>query len=459
MSIPAHVVWTIRAKRCLRQALVRQEVQSVQVIDPPAVMTHLNQILTRAFPNAQDLIVHDQYLGFRLRDGEYILQVEVHDPDRPGHYVVKVKDPEALATELRAWQECRPEGLRHDLVFMTLDPVRAKNGRLQALRYQDAQQFISVDRTVSLEEAFLAAVMHGAPTPDSLGNVLTELYARVGHLLYRAARPVQPKGKTVPFPDGKELGQFLTPWQHGGGPRNARRIVIAALPLGQESFFDPVTFYEFLLGQLQDRRPAKELVPRMLRGQAHGDLHGRNVLVGLIENEAHWPAVFDYEHMGKDHWLGWDFVKMETELKIRAYPLVFAGKKLLDFAGTVCAFETALAEATEHHRREGDWPGPAGTAPQERLRNLLLGLRRLAGKHLGEAHKRPEEWLEEYYFLLGCYGVYAGKFDNLKENELMAAFLSAGLATARFSYSRSQRMSENGDRTSKITGPVPVFGQ
>jgi hypothetical protein len=144
--------------------------------------------------------------------------------------------------------------------------------------------------------------------------------------------------------------------------------------------------------------------------------------------------------MGCDNWLGWDFVKLETELKIRAYLQVFSGRKLLDFASAVCRFETSLGEATEHHRWEGDWPALAAESPELRLRNLLLKLRRLAAKHLGEAHRRATDWLEEYYFLLGCYGVYVGKFTNLQENELAAAFLSAGVAAARYAFSRKQRL-------------------
>ena len=54
----------------------------------------------------------------------------------------------------------------------------------------------------------------------------------------------------------------------------------------------------------------------MLRGCAHGDLHGRNILVGIVRDQAMWPTVFDYEDMGPCNLIGWDFVKLETELKI-----------------------------------------------------------------------------------------------------------------------------------------------
>ena len=51
----------------------------------------------------------------------------------------------------------------------------------------------------------------------------------------------------------------------------------------------------------------------MLRGCAHGDLHGRNVLVAQIRGKVLWPTLYDYEDMGPCNLLGWDFVKLETD--------------------------------------------------------------------------------------------------------------------------------------------------
>ena len=73
-----------------------------------------------------------------------------------------------------------------------------------------------------------------------------------------------------------------------------------------------------------------DLIPRMLRGCAHGDLHGRNILVGIVRDQAMWPTVFDYEDMGPCNLIGWDFVKLETELKIRAYPTCSAAGRRPD---------------------------------------------------------------------------------------------------------------------------------
>jgi hypothetical protein len=424
--------------RQLKHALVRRQVQTKEIVESGVEMDEIRRILQLAFRNAKDIVINDQVAGFRAHDKEYILLVEVHEPGCSGNYVIKVKDSKKLEEELGAWEACRPDGLRHDLVFMTLDPVREPDGRLAALLYQDAQQFIGVDRTASLEDVFLGSVLYGVPTPESVVNVLTELFARIGHLLYRGASPSDHEGQRITLNGGKTIEQHFDHWDKPGEPQNARRIAIAALPLNQEGFCDPLEFFRFIQDQPESGESHRKFVPRMLRGMSHGDLHGRNVLVGVIDNEAHWPAVFDYEDMRADNLLGWDFVKLETELKIRAYAGVFSDKRLLDYAGNVFRFETTLCQATEDCRRNvTEWPTPAGRTAEERLLHLLLVIRRLAGKHLGDAHNRSAEWLEELYFLLACYGVYGGRFSNLKEIELLGAFMSAGVTAARFAYSRT----------------------
>ncbi len=119
---------------------------------------------------------------------------------------------------------------------------------------------------------------------------------------------------------------------------------------------------------------ARQWVPRMLRGCSHGDLHGRNVLVGVVRNRALWPAVFDYENMGPCNLLGWDFVKMETELKIRAFPELFPGGSDADFVRQVQQFETGLADLTEQYHTQSHWPDlERSQNRQVRLRCAAVG--------------------------------------------------------------------------------------
>ena len=131
----------------------------------------------------------------------------------------------------------------------------------------------------------------------------------------------------------------------------------------------------------------------MLRGCAHGDLHGRNILVGLVRDQAMWPTVFDYEDMGPCNLIGWDFVKLETELKIRAYLDVFGGGDPGAVHPRVQDFEIAPEPQTEQCHRDRAWPeigDPA--APEDRLRTILLMIRRMAAQQLGD-QPRPAQRL------------------------------------------------------------------
>src|SRR5262249_10994453 len=148
-----------------------------------------------------------------------------------------------------------------------------------------------------------------------------------------------------------------------------------------------------------------------------------------------------YEHMSDRNLVGWDFVKLETELKVRAYDRLFSRNET-EFVQKVHEFELHLAQQTEKHHQDGDWPaGGDPTTPRERLLAVLLQVRHLASLHLGHNRGRSKRWLEEYYFLLTCYGVVTGRFENLLRRELLGGLLSAGVAAARLSWPR-QRLAE-----------------
>jgi ADP-ribose pyrophosphatase YjhB (NUDIX family) len=452
------VVWAVAARRHLRQALAEAVGRrGANALD--TTMTDLTHRLHRLFPGARAVVVQDQYVGYRRRDNEFILLVEVDGPDRPGRHVVKLAAEGRLAAELSAWESCRPHGLRHDLVFMTLDPCREED-RLVGLLYTDAQQFLGV-RPTSLEGAFLGAVCHGTPSPASVADALAALYERVGHLLYPQSFVDDPAGGAFVL-DVPRLGSSRDAWSRpADSPARVRQDVNLWASSERGRFRDPVDYLDFIcqcvpwLGDPPDGGPAEvrppdrrpgdptpgDLVPRMLRGCAHGDLHGRNVLVAVVRDRARWPAVFDYEHMGDRKLLAWDFVKMETELKVRAYPVLFANERARPFIQSVQDFEEGLARQTEACYDGAPWPEVDDGADRAgRLRGLLLLLRRQAALHLGSDRGRPREWLAEYYFALACYGVHAGRFDNLGRPELLGAFVSAGVATARFLWDREGRL-------------------
>jgi hypothetical protein len=185
---------------------------------------------------------------------------------------------------------------------------------------QDAQQSIGMDRSSSLEEAFLSTVESGTPSVASMSILLSQVFHRLGHLLYRAARPWDPSelvqrkasAKSADFRlNGKHrLSGGLQSWSSMQPAVNARRRAIAAISEGdgENRFFDPAEYLQYVLNRIGTGEPAEQFVPRMLRGKAHGDLHGRNILVGIVGAQAHWPAIFDHENMADDNLLAWDFV-------------------------------------------------------------------------------------------------------------------------------------------------------
>ena len=437
------ILFSLLSRRKLRQRTTR-----AAALNPKALREAMNQIectLKQIFPENSTAIVQDVYVSYRVREGEYILLVELTQAkERDGLYVVKIaNDEQRLQRKLDGWTTCRPDGLRHDLVLTMLEPRGDEDGKLIALIYADADQIIGVDETLSLEQAMLDCVRFGVPTPESIADCLFMLYERLGLLLYRnsytddLSAPANPSEPAVPFSAERldeKLTENLERYQAEAGPAfdvraNANTAAdTAGLP---EALLPPHLFAAEVLA-----RP-DELIPRLRRGHGHGDLHGRNVLVGRIGDRVLWPAVFDYGDMGTDNLLGWDFVKLETEFKIRAYPELFP-TRVLPYATEIIRLERDLDIETEACRDANRWPdSPQADTPLARFRWLVLMIRRHAANHLGLYCGRSREWLAEYYFLLAIYGLNGIRFDNLTDVQRLAGYLSAGVAAARYVHDRT----------------------
>ena len=117
----------------------------------------------------------------------------------------------------------------------------------------------------------------------------------------------------------------LQQWREEAARRNLRRDAVWLIcgrdkpdadPISEPArYLDPVDFVDWTLDPNDQSR-----LPDTLVGRSHGDLHGRNILLGVRRGETEYPAVFDYEDMGDANVLVWDFAKLETELKIRLLP-------------------------------------------------------------------------------------------------------------------------------------------
>lgn len=476
------VEWEQGALDNLHTYLVRVE-NGAPPADLPATRRLIDHALQRMLPNASRVIVRDLVYGYRPHRGRYILRVEEGrgGETRPQRWIAKLvamegtgqgKPPDALTPEenarrqkeaehkqsiLRegqAWARCVSH---NDPVLLPVQVVPAgcaHHSDALGVLYADGSQFIGVDRTTFLEDAFNEAVLFGNPSPASVLGALAEVYDRLGVRLYRlcGARDPQAAGFTLQVP---RLVTSLRAWAEPANRHlhEVRRDANSAAK--QLGFRDPVDVLNFITRHVNTARadddgpapaplaaplPAHLLVPVMLSGRAHGDMHARNVIVGLWRHEARWPAVYDYEHMKDGLLVAWDFVKMEVELKVRLYPELFTEFRVgrFPFFQKVQAFETDLAAATERHAKDDAWPGLEDARdPERRLFAMLLALRRLAGRYLGQEGHRRSEWVPEYHFLLACYGVWIGRF-NRNYYELASAYTSAGVAMARYLWDREK---------------------
>jgi hypothetical protein len=410
------VFWAIQARRHLRQALAESLCRESHgeasgrggcggVLEQ--TMDRLNDLLAATFPGVS-VVVKDQVIGYRRKRDQFILMVEAfgeEDAEHGGPYVVKIGPEEAMRREIKGWTCCRPPGLRHDLVFLNLqagETLDVDHQNWMSLVYGDAQQFLGIEVTITFEAAALECVRSGFPKLPSLGFVIVQLFERIGHLLYSQGFVDDPARPDFVF-DLPKLDGCLELWETDPACLAARRDVNTLAASGVGRFLDPVDYLRYVQAYVPWRdlvAPAVEpestmpadllqpkvvdLIPRLLRGCAHGDLHGRNILVGIVRDQAMWPTVFDYEDMGPCNLIGWDFVKLETELKIRAYLDVFGGGPPAAYIKEIQRFEIELALRTEDCHRNRSWPEvDSADTSEARLRGILLAIRRMAAQQLG----------------------------------------------------------------------------
>jgi hypothetical protein len=445
------VHWLIRALRGLRAAMAQDLAAPSSGPRFGTRWRQVSQLLAATFPDAKAVIVRDRLSGYRTRADLNILLVEVipttpddegdepAEPPEPRAYIVKAAEGDAvgkLVTEWDGWTRTRPPSPEHDSIFVPLCRGAGDWSGTTAARtlvYGDAYQLVGTGRVVSLEEAVRDCCRWGVPTVASLDHVLQQVYQRLGTLFYTCWY-VPDAADNIKQLDGSLAG-WLRTWCEGEPGADdepmrerlfARREALGLLSRRRDTFLDPC---DYLAGVLR----CPQFGPRMLRGCGHGDLHGRNILVSLADDEATAPAVFDYEDMAPDNLLAWDFVKLETELKVRAVQALFPGPDSR-FLEEVHDLEVKLAEQTEARHDGNCWDDPPRELESERgrLMALVLAVRRQAARHLGAARGRGREWLEEYYFALACYGAQTGQFEGAYlRHGWMTAYVSAGVACRR----------------------------
>ncbi|MFM7927526.1 MAG: hypothetical protein ACKO9Q_07400, partial [Pirellula sp.] len=243
----------------------------------------------------------------------------------------------------------------------------------KAIEYQDALQRIGDTDIRSLEQAVLFACQANRPTYQSVLNCIKEIFIRLDESLYRGAYLESSANATalqrihgLTYPPHSNSNADSTPisqskilqrvekWTNDKKLRNLRQTAnqlsrqwslqsshnggetTLACPI--ETAKSYMSLFAFVEGAATDKQNPKtktvklstqydpdqvaaieeqlvHLIPTLTRGRIHGDLHGRNIQVGLFKETAHFPVVFDYEFSGPDKLIAWDMIKLEYEIK------------------------------------------------------------------------------------------------------------------------------------------------
>ena len=426
------VIWLIQVQDAM------QELLGTSGSEPgvfPALLDRIGGLLQATFPDAEAIVVVDRLDGYSRGAAKHVLRVQVIEQGISLARIVKIAPPPALAKEYSGWRRCERPANDRGRVFVHLRPGKLSDdgtGQIETLVYEDAEQTLRAAKLLSLELAVLQCCQFGIPAADSLLAVIDQIFAEMLDRLYRRsesrrAEPAACQALAARLAPGN--GRWNAPADE---PGQCRAAALAELLGSAPDFIDPVQLVHTALAD-----PAT--VPEMRYGCSHGDLNGRNVLVGTVDGEALFPAVFDYEDMDTSNLVGWDFAKLETELKVRALQKVFPGNERA-FIRSVWRFEEELARETERRNNENfeEWKDSRdhGT-PEARLFAVLLAIRRQAKKCLEIAYGRSRRWLHEHYFLLAAYGVYAGRFEAYYRRDLIAGYVCAGHAAGRYAWGQT----------------------
>jgi tetratricopeptide repeat protein/uncharacterized protein associated with vWA-MoxR-VMAP ternary system len=436
-TVSRNIIWLQRAEKRLATALRKTPPE----IDgpPPLDQAAISERLAQAFPQADVLVVLDHYVGFKHRRGEHIVQVELRESGVARKLVVKLADPKRLAREHAAWKKCGIDGTTP--VFMELRgcPEGAAGDQLVAIAYQDANEHIGIDETIRLEDAVRRSVRFGSPSLPSIVVVLRDLYAQLDRLHQRSALAPFAAAGIETMPTGKRSGErhriadTVVGWS-AGDPLTIRQQANAAFAIGSSAFCDPIDALKFWDAELRANRMPDALPAALIRGLGHGDLHAQNSIVGIDDREdARFPTLFDYERIEDDNLVGWDFVEMEIELKVRLFDAIFPSANIAALVREVHRFEDDLNDLTRHCVERLDWSRESAeaNAPRARLLAVLLAIREKAFRALGKQRGDSRDWFREYLLLLCCYGATTVRYENQTPHQRAAAFASAGTAAAR----------------------------
>ncbi|MBM4040911.1 MAG: hypothetical protein FJ290_20620 [Planctomycetes bacterium] len=430
----------------------------------------LTREIRATFRGALFVVVYDAHWGYTCdQEHRIVLGVEVRSKDSCRSHILKIGSAQEVANDFRGWQKCMLKRNFSSRIFVSVSRKKLRRNRF-AIVYQDAYTLYGPDEVaVPLEDVTRWAIMDDKPDPASVQRVIRQTYSELARWFYAGSRP-HATGALRHYE--RRLSRALPKWVSEEERIELRQDLAWLLYCQGIACPDP---YDYVCWALERKR-----LPQTLVGRSHGDLHARNVLVGVQHGEAQFPAVFDYGDMDEQNVLVWDFVKLETELKVRFLERLYqddaarralvakfrerrqrdgwppdrrpsptAGLRAIraDRLAFALAFELLLAERTtwiggvdEACSPSPSWSQAITVDPKvDRALAILLQIRQQAAYWLGE--RQPQRgsrrlWRDEYYFALTVYGLCTSKFDYTPY-ETEFALVSAVIGAAQIQMARA----------------------
>ena len=440
-----------------------------------STVDRLSGELQRVFKTGT-VTVCDRFAGYtNVPDKKTVLGVEVESKAGYSTHVAKLGNSEEVLPDYEGWQQCTAKRPFASRIFLPVTRHAVGKGRV-AVIYQDAYMLFGPDEgersPETLENVTKWAVLDDKPSPLSVERVMRQTYTDLRHWFYGNA--VDNPAKAEHFYK-RRVRRAIDRWSKDEWRVELRRDLVWLLSADSElqrgrRYLDPCDYVGWAFEE--------GVVPHTLVGRSHGDMNGRNILVGVQRGEAEYPAVFDYGEMGTQNVIAWDFAKLETELKVRLTIDLFKDQrvreKLLGPDGNAGApslplltcptdvpkearrlrakqllfgfhFENLLSDLTEQIDRLDN---PAALDPPcgreitglpklDRALCILLRIRQEAALCFASLHADlpRKSWREEFNFAMAVYAVSVGKF-NYQEYEAAFALLSGGVSAARLQSAR-----------------------
>jgi tetratricopeptide (TPR) repeat protein len=479
--------------------MVRWEDRALGRIPLAAVRQQLSAELMQLFrrDGVDAVVVHDVFPGFRNEPAaKAVLGLQTLQQGQFQSHIVKIGNEDEVGRDFEGWRECVERRNVSSLLLVPvtsqpLSPAGHPPVARRAVVYKNAYHLFGFNpgnqTPVSWQSAAMDAVRIDTVATASMASierVVIEIFSELNEWFYSSATYDNRKAgefyatkfaRVKHLWDADPLASPLDPGSYRAVLRADAVWLLSGRDLPETPerprYLDPFDYICHELPGLNEVAAGGVFpgIPQTLVGPTHGDLHGENILIGVLRGEARSPVLYDYGEMSPHNVVAWDFAKLEMELKTRLLPWFIAHDAearaaLLSVSRCAPKLEfvpdappAELDRSRRAHRlawlfeiehilaresRRIDDPTAAadreppsqrelipGRAALNRLLCLLLRIRQEAALVLGS--HRPGSfggWRDEYYFALAVYGLMTAKWSTYHEPQTESALVSSGVA-------------------------------